>query len=388
MRRLLLAFLALLLFHFVESRVSKKALKIVKNLKKLRKLKQSLKTRNLESTDLSDIESGEIPILLKNPTAKLHFLDINGFTPYYTSTKKFFTFNIFFYFLNMLRPKKLYVPLRIQYRILRLLVDDTTANATCERVDGSETEEDVLKGVSQKYTCSSSVDTAKDISSIGIDASKGVATEDDNGNPLSVINAEEINFSNDAANYAQNIEKSKYTITEVILLQKGYLVEDGKNSDSYFEIKGNLIKIENTTLDLNLTDKPSNENKIITCQINYGDKVDEKNYNVTLGCDTNNEALNADLYWRSGISGTTKVILNMTDSTSNVNELGTNSTSRGSRFSYRKSSSGLSGGAIAGIVIACVVALIAASLAAIMLRKPTQPIDNTTVVGLKTIENM
>ena len=346
-----------------------------------------MKTRNLESTDLSDIESVEIPIPLKNPTAKLHFLDINGFTPYYTSTKKFFTFNIFFYFLNMLKPKKLYVPLRIQYRALRLLVDDTTANATCERVDGSETEEDILKGVSQKYSCSSSVDTTKDISVIGVDASKGVATEDDNGNPLSVINAEEINFSNDAANYAQNIN-SKYTITEVILLQKGYLVEDGKNSYSYFEIKGNLIKIENTTLDLNLTDKPSNENKIITCRINYGDKVDEKNYNVTLGCDTNNEALNADLYWRSGISGTTKVILNMTDSTISVNELGTNSTSRGSRFSYRKSSSGLSGGAIAGIVIACVVALIAASLAAIILRKPSHPIDNTTVVGLKTIENM
>ena len=50
---------------------------------------------------------------------------------------------------------------------------------------------------------------------------------------------------------------------------------------------------------------------------------------------------------------------------------------------YRKSSSGLSGGAIAGIVIACVAVLIAAAVAAIMLRKPTPPIDNTTVVDLK-----
>ena len=50
---------------------------------------------------------------------------------------------------------------------------------------------------------------------------------------------------------------------------------------------------------------------------------------------------------------------------------------------YRKSSSGLSGGAIAGIVIACVAVLIAAAVAAIMLRKPSPPIDNTTVVDLK-----
>ena len=50
---------------------------------------------------------------------------------------------------------------------------------------------------------------------------------------------------------------------------------------------------------------------------------------------------------------------------------------------YRKSSSGLSGGAIAGIVIACVAVLIAAAVAAIMLKKPTPPIDNTTVVDLK-----
>ena len=50
---------------------------------------------------------------------------------------------------------------------------------------------------------------------------------------------------------------------------------------------------------------------------------------------------------------------------------------------YRKSSSGLSGGAIAGIVIACVVVLIAAAVAAIMLRKPSPPVDNTTVVDLK-----
>ena len=56
---------------------------------------------------------------------------------------------------------------------------------------------------------------------------------------------------------------------------------------------------------------------------------------------------------------------------------------------YWKSSSGLSGGAIAGIVIAWVVAIIAASILAIMFRRPKPaPVDNTTVVGLNTVENL
>ena len=65
-------------------------------------------------------------------------------------------------------------------------------------------------------------------------------------------------------------------------------------------------------------------------------------------------------------------------------EIETPSGSGNSRYTYVKSSSGLSGGAIAGIVIACVVALAAASIAAIMLRKPTPPVENTTIVDLKT----
>lgn len=55
---------------------------------------------------------------------------------------------------------------------------------------------------------------------------------------------------------------------------------------------------------------------------------------------------------------------------------------------YRKNSSGLSGGAIAGIVIACAVVLIIGSVIAMMMRRPKAPLDNSTsVVGLRTIDN-
>ena len=65
----------------------------------------------------------------------------------------------------------------------------------------------------------------------------------------------------------------------------------------------------------------------------------------------------------------------------NINEI--NAGSSGHYYS-KSSSSGLSGGAIAGIVIACVVVLVAATVASIMLKKPSPPVDNTTVAELKT----
>ena len=53
-------------------------------------------------------------------------------------------------------------------------------------------------------------------------------------------------------------------------------------------------------------------------------------------------------------------------------------------YSKKKSSGGLSGGAIAGIVIACVVVLAAVSIAAILLRKPSRPMENSTVIPMSS----
>ena len=142
-----------------------------------------------------------------------------------------------------------------------------------------------------------------------------------------------------------------------------------------------MVEIENgKTINLNLDSK-------IPCKVKRTGTGDA----VQLNCDTNGASVDSDLFFKSGMEGTTKVFLNMTDENSHI-QITANSTdpNDNGRSYYRKSSSGLSGGAIAGIVIACVVALIAASIAAIMLRKPTvaQPVENTTAVQLRTVENI
>ena len=116
--------------------------------------------------------------------------------------------------------------------------------------------------------------------------------------------------------------------------------------------------------------------------------IDSSSRNATIECNTDETPIRTNygnLTLSSHNSDTLYLTFNIPPDVNNEEIINTN-TARNTY--YRKSSSGLSGGAIAGIVIACVVVLAAASIAAIMLRKPAPPIDNTTVVGLKTVENV
>ena len=107
-----------------------------------------------------------------------------------------------------------------------------------------------------------------------------------------------------------------------------------------------------------------------------------------LRCDASNNELKttvADLHASLGTPKSTngtlvQVEMSNPDSNEQINVGGGGSGSN----TYRKSSSGLSWGAIAGIVIECVVVLVAAAIAAIMLRKSTPPVENTTVAELRT----
>ena len=160
-------------------------------------------------------------------------------------------------------------------------------------------------------------------------------------------------------------------------------VENDSPNDGKFNVNGALDKsidtINNQNLNLGINDTTS-----LTCGISGSTE------SSVLSCNTNNEPLEANLHGKSGLvtidDKNYKVVLTMKSDSATVTEGEVTSTSSPT---YRKSSSGLSGGAIAGIVIACVVVLIAAAVAAIMLRKPSPPpVENTTVSGLKTVENL
>ena len=359
----------------------KKVFDFVKKYKeyKEKEEEEEEKLRNLQSTD--DTTDGEGTPLntngTSNPKAALQFLDFSGYN--YNKDKGIINFKIFFYFI-MAIPKKIWVPLIVHTNRLRSLAD-SDAEAECSPIDGTQTEKDSQGGVSQKFNCIANVPPGTEVSGVEIDTSKSIDYDDGTGRKPYT---KDISFSKDASEQAQNLQDCTEEVDKVLMLQEGVLEGEG-DKDGKFNINGNLIKIDDTNINLNLT-KSSGEKVTVPCSISFGDSIDSDNYKTTLGCSVSEVLENVEIHMRSGITDKkTKIVMNMKDKDSaTITESPSSNT-----VNYRKSSSGLSGGAIAGIVIACVVVLIAAAVAAIMLRKPsTPPTDNTTVTGLNAVENI
>lgn len=380
MKGILSVILVSLLISISECQVSERAKKLAESLIKIQKFRDSFKARKLQTDDSSS--QGEEVIPNKNKNANLQFLAINGYTPKASSIDghKAFTFNIFFYFLNMVIPQKVFVPMKLTLGRLRALAD-TSIESTCTP-KGSATDKDTAGGQSQKFECTGDVETTSEIKGLSISANDPIKTQGSDGKN-STVSTDDINFSEDASKAASNIENAKEQIDQVVVLQNG---EIGTKNKGKFAINGNLVDTvkNDDTVVLYLHDDITNSDKNISCLVtrNSGDAV-------SLNCDTNEENISADLDSKSGMDGTTKVFLNMKSGNERIEISDANSTTN-SNAVYRKNSSGLSGGAIAGIVIACVVVLIAASVAALMLRKPTvaPPVDNTTAVQLRTVDNI
>ena len=381
MKGLLAVILVSLLISISECEVSERAKRLAEKLIKIKKFHNFLKARKLQ-TDESYEQKDVIPAN-QNKRAGIQFLDINGYNLRSSSgNHKSFTFNIFFYFLNMAIPSRVFVPLKLTLGRLRSL-EDRSIESTCTPA-GEATDKDVLGGQSQRFECTGDVETSSDIKGLSISANDPVTAQGSDGKNATVT-TDDINFSEDASKAASSIESAKDNVNKVVILQNGIIALQNKDQ---FTIAGNLVDDvkDGDPLKLDLYDELTISNKKILCSVkrNSGQAVE-------VNCDTNGENLKAGLNFKSGMDGATKVFLNMTDENAIIEINDANSTTpSGNNVVYRKNSSGLSGGAIAGIVIACVVALIAASIVALMLRKPTvtPPIDNTTAVQLRTVDNL
>ena len=316
-------------------------------------------------------------------------LQVKKFHSFRRNTKsKVVQFNILFYYFGRPIVRTIVIRLTIKYnnnRRLRNLQNDIAAESVpspCVIKDESKVGT-LGTGENVDYDCTAPTQSDKPIDSAVVDSSKPMVV----GNET--VEYDDVKFEPSAIKEAANLadEKKVKTITMVTL-----------NNVT-------LKNMERNKLELSCI-YPENGEKLSS-----SDKFDMKFYDVAkdgysdsitcqptsntecaIECDTTENPLtfyiqnltNAE-YQSTGVDGEKYITMNI--DTSNDDGL-LHSSIKGSNTYYRKSSSGLSGGAIAGIVIACVVVLAAASIAAIMLRKPSPAIDNTTVVGLKTVENM
>lgn len=206
---------------------------------------------------------------------------------------------------------------------------------------------------------------------------------------VETLDFENINFNGDADQASTSIQESTAPVKNQYIIDNSYAFFVGYILKVIGTYKRESMGLRNLELsdgqDIPMDIKDSSGN---TKSYTWTIQGVNEGSSSELSCDTSGNPLTttpAQLDCSSGLSNGDLLTIKMENPDTNSTEISPE-TGSGTRY-YSKSSSGLSGGAIAGIVIACVVALAAASIAAIMLRKPSPPIDNTTVVGLKT-ENM
>ena len=305
-------------------------------------------------------------------------IDFYGFTTDSPSNGKIsFTFKVLFYFLGIPIPDIVMLPLKVTTGSLRQLQSgEQDIYATCTPSDSTESDEDEQHGRSKEFSCSGEAEGSS-ISNVKYDDSRKIKTIKD-GNTTSYPGGD-VYFADGAQANKDQIDKAP-NYAGVFVLKNG-VVENTDENDGKFDIKGamnnDITPIKDQNLDLAISTSQN-----LTCT------VSGTTDSSVITCDTNKESMSeTDLHGKSGLtSNNNKVYLTMINGNSTIKE---GEYEAATSPTYRKSSSGLSGGAIAGIVIACVVVLIAAAVAAIMLRKPTPPpVDNTTVTGLQTVENM
>ena len=343
------------------------------------------------------------PKKTKNKNTNIQAIKYYGYdTTPPTTENPFFTitFKVYIYIIGIPIPKVIVYRLRIAHNPrLRSLeeVGDESVRSGCTLLDTSLAGKVFTDGESPNYYCEANTQNDPKDAQVAINTDVDIAYSNPNGS-FEYLSFDEIGFNGNSSEEASNLQQSTEEIPQFAVLKNGDILDDG---DRYtLRIKGTIqqkrvfeVK-DNVTMNFENLYKDGDDNiEPYECTINSTDPF-------ILNCDTSRHAIRTSLrslHLSSGVMNisvtrrraeeTIKQKLLMIEM-EKYNNTETFDYYTKSSNTYRKKSSGLSGGAIAGIVIACVVVLVAASIAAIMLRKPTPPIDNTTVIGLKSADNL
>jgi hypothetical protein len=331
------------------------------------------------------------------PNAGIQVVKFHNFK---TEGKKI-NFGIFFFFLNRPIARTVVFRLRVTVggssrRIRNLEVEKAeSVPSTCEISDKDKSLAGTVDETGKKvdYDCEATtkeLNAAEANITLNTDVPMTVKDKDGNSEPVDFDN---VNFKGNSSNQASNLQEVGDEDPEKnVNLKDVDLVGGDKNS---FTLKGTVEPADGLkkgdTFDLTVPTSSQTEPATVTCKVTQISSDGETTMECKSDSDLNSKMADfhnvatsvngnpLDVEVKGGVTNQKPV------KTGDYYDPAENGITN--RF-YRKSSSGLSGGAIAGIVIACVVALAAASIAAIMLRKPAPPIDNTTIVGLKTVENI
>lgn len=290
------------------------------------------------------------------------------------------TFNTFFTFINVRPPRFVIIMINVRIRTrLRYLDDEPEkkpANCSIAPEDANKTDGNI------RYECEAKKNVNEDVANVTV---LNLEFPDE-----SSITVDDVNFSEEAVLAGANLSNKTQEINKIYKLDNGQLAIYSR----YFTISGIIDDADfkgnfgNSKLYLDVVDNETNPSTSynVSCspQSNNG-----KNYEFRCYPDP---GVKGTIYLSTITYGDSAISLNMTggDYVDYSEKTTPGNTIKGNP-TYRKNSSGLSGGAIAGIVIACVVALIIASLLAIMFRKSFHKASvlpqTPSIVGLRSIDN-
>ena len=212
----------------------------------------------------------------------------------------------------------------------------------------------------------------------------------ENGEP-EILELGDINFSNDAVEGGKNLTTQVATYSDIVSFNDVILYLNENDTSSFF-VKGILAGKQR--------DKVAKQDSLI---ITFFDTISEnEKYGYNTSCEVVNHDpddflikcfpehnVTGDQYLANGttLDGDVGIYLNNTQFNSTFEFTKYGKKTKNSNVVWRKTSSGLSGGAIAGIVIACAVTLILITILLMFLRRAKRETNNnSTIVGLKSVD--